>query len=93
MTTPIKKPGRPTIGEAPLSPAEKQRRYRDRQRDRKTEKMFETSEKSRVTLIESLAECLKYLDRTDISEIVRDNNKWVAGKIIHELATRYEIKC
>lgn len=87
-----KKPGRPPIGDTPLTPAEKQRRYREQQRNRKTEKMFETSKKSRVTLLESLGECLKYLDRIDLSEVMRETNREVAGKIMNELATRYQIK-
>lgn len=93
MNTPTpKKAGRPTIGATPLSPAEKQRRYRERQKNRKTEGLFTPEEKSRVTLLEALGECLKYLDREDLSDMMRETNREVAGKIMSELATRYEIK-
>ena len=92
MTTPSKKAGRPTIGEAPLSPAEKQRRYRERQKTRKTEGLFTPAEKSRVTLLEALGECLKYLDREDLSDFMRETNQQVASTIMSELATRYEIR-
>lgn len=92
MATSIpKKAGRPTIGATPLSPAEKQRRYRERQKTRKTEGLFTPSEKSRVTLLEALGECLKYLDREDLSEIMRETNRQAASTIMSELATRYEI--
>lgn len=93
MTTPTpKKAGRPTLGEAALSSAEKQRRYRERQKNRKTEGLFTPEEKSRVTLLEALGECLKYLDREDLSDIMRETNRKMAGMIMSELATRYEIE-
>ncbi len=87
-----KKPGRPAIGATPLSPAEKQRRYRERQKTRKTEGLFSPAVKSRVTLLEALGECLKYLDREDLSDLVRETNQKAASTIMSELVTRYGLK-
>ena len=54
--------------------------------------MLDTSKKSRVTLIDSLSECLIHLDQPDLSLEMVEAYRKVAHKIIQELATRYEIQ-
>lgn len=80
------KRGRPAIGDRAMTAAERQKAYRDRQRDTRYETRPE--EMSRVTLIDQLGSALRAID--DGHEL-SDGAEWIAEGIIREIITRYEL--
>ena len=67
-----KRRGRKPKGSAPMSAAEKQRGYRERQKVRRIEQLMRPGEMSRVTLISGLGYCLAALDDPETSAVMRE---------------------
>lgn len=80
--------GRPPAGERAMTPAERQKAYRQR----KAQERFAPSldEMSRVTLMETLSNALACLERKDYE--FREGAEAVAEQVIRELVTRYELR-
>ena len=82
--------GRPPAGERPMTSAERQRAYRQRQRRAQIDSIGQEADASRVTLINRLAQILAVLD-SDADKQRKDDSRYAAWQVMAEIVTRYEI--
>lgn len=88
-----KRPGRKPLGDKPMTAAEKQRAYRQRQQKRAWDAVAAPDDASRVTLLDALAMCLERIDNyAGPSEVVRANMREGAETAVRELVTRYGLR-
>lgn len=83
--------GRPPAGEQAMTPAERQRAYRRRQRYAQLDSMGSEAKASRVTLLGSLGHALAKLEM-DRSAIEQEVARVAVRRIIEEIVTRYGIE-
>ena len=83
--------GRPPKGEAAMSPAERQRAYRERQRAAVSEAASDLSTASRTTLVRLLASSLLRLDSLPSAQ-GRAGERITASRVLRELVARYRLK-
>lgn len=88
---PTTRRGRPPAGNRAMTPAERQRAYRQRMQRAELDSIGAEAEASRVTLLGSLAHALAQLD-TDRPADQQAATRLSAGRIIREIVTRYEIE-
>jgi hypothetical protein len=89
MESPPKRPGRPPKAGAALTPAQRQRAYRERLVQAQSDAMLKPSEASTTALLASIKHFCESIDtQPDHADIARR----LAKPVIAELCNRYKIK-
>lgn len=83
--------GRPPVGERAMTPAERQKAYRERLAEERYDN--NARDLSRVTIMKQLVDCFDQLDRRPPDTDLSEGAKYRAEELLAELATRYELDC